>query len=124
MSEESSVSEAMRQQARDYLEANPELASLEILTPDANGILRAKRIPRAEVETLFGSGLTAPGTTGLCDGSFSQDLNARWCSTCSNPTHNFGAGAVVQAQFWYRDPGNTSNQTTSLSDAIEFTMSP
>jgi len=30
----------------------------------------------------------------------------------------------LQAQLWYRDPFNTSNQTTSLSDAIEFCVSP
>jgi hypothetical protein len=28
----------------------------------------------------------------------------------------------VQAQLWYRDPLSTSNQTTSLSDAIEFVV--
>ena len=33
-------------------------------------------------------------------------------------------GAPVQAQLWYRDPLNTSNQTTSLSDAIEFPVCP
>ena len=65
--------------------------------------------------------LTGSGTSGLCDGSFAQDLNARWTA---KPTHNPGAGAVVQAQLWYRDPFNTSNQTTSLSDAIEFTVQP
>ena len=61
------------------------------------------------------------GTLGGCDGAFSQDLNARWQA---KPAHNPGAGAVVQAQFWYRDPQNTSNQTTSLSDAIQFTVQP
>jgi hypothetical protein len=30
----------------------------------------------------------------------------------------------VQAQLWYRDPGSTSNQTTSLSDATEFSVGP
>jgi hypothetical protein len=30
----------------------------------------------------------------------------------------------MQGQLWYRDPLNTSNQTTSLSDAIEFTFCP
>jgi hypothetical protein len=29
-----------------------------------------------------------------------------------------------QAQLWYRDPLSTSNQTTSLSDAIEFVLDP
>ena len=65
--------------------------------------------------------LTGTGTPGLCDGAFSQDFNARWTA---KPNQNPGAGAVVQAQLWYRDPANTSNQTTSLSNAIEFTVCP
>jgi hypothetical protein len=68
--------------------------------------------------------LTGVGTSGQCDGSFSQDLNALWCPTCPNPAKNPGSGTVVQAQTWYRDPFNTSNQTTSLSDAVEFTVMP
>jgi Tol biopolymer transport system component len=68
--------------------------------------------------------LTGSGTTGLCDGSFSQDLNAMWCPTCPKPGKNPGAGALVQAQLWYRDPLSTSNQTTSLSNAIEFVTAP
>ena len=62
------------------------------------------------------------GTSGNCDGGFSLDLNALWCSTCPKPTANPGLAAVVQAQLWYRDPLNTSNQTTSLSDALEFVV--
>ena len=65
--------------------------------------------------------LTGIGTHGLCDGSFSQDLNALWTA---KPAKNPGAGALVQAQLWYRDPKSTSNQTTSLSDAIEFLVGP
>lgn len=68
--------------------------------------------------------LAGTGTTGNCDGTFTQDLNARWCPTCPKPSHNPGAGAVMQAQLWYRDPMNTSNQTTSLSNAVEFTFCP
>ena len=60
------------------------------------------------------------GTIGLCDGTFSLDLNALWCPSCPKPAKNPGAGAMVQAQLWYRDPLSTSNQTTSLSDAVEF----
>ncbi len=73
---------------------------------------------------MRGGLLTGTGTPGLCDGAFTQDLNARWCLTCPRPSHNPGAGATVQAQLWYRDPFNTSNQTTSLSDAIEFVIAP
>jgi hypothetical protein len=68
--------------------------------------------------------LSGSGTAGACDGAFTQDLNALWCSSCPKPSKNPGAGAVVQAQLWYRDPLSSSNQTTSLSDAIEFTVQP
>jgi hypothetical protein len=68
--------------------------------------------------------LAGRGTNGTCDGTVSQDLNARWCPTCPKPNHNPGAGALVQAQLWYRDPLNTSNRTTSLSDAIELCVQP
>ena len=68
--------------------------------------------------------LLGSGTSGQCDGAFVQDLNALWCPSCPKPGKNPGAGALVQAQLWYRDPQNTSNQTTSLSNAIEFPMAP
>jgi hypothetical protein len=65
--------------------------------------------------------LTGTGTSGACDGVFVLDLCARWAA---KPGHNPGAGALMQAQLWYRDPFNTSNQSTSLSDAIEFSVCP
>ena len=65
--------------------------------------------------------LAGTGTNGACDGSFAQDMNALWQA---KPAKNPGAGALVQAQLWYRDPLNTSNQTTSLSDALEFAVAP
>ena len=68
-----------------------------------------------------GGPLPGIGSAGSCDGAFSQDLNARWTQ---KPHQNPGAAAVVQAQTWYRDPLSTSNRTTSLSDAIEFQVSP
>jgi hypothetical protein len=68
--------------------------------------------------------LAASGTAGVCDGAFTQDLNALWCPSCPKPLKNPGAGATVQAQLWYRDPLNTSNQTTSLSDATELVVGP
>jgi len=74
---------------------------------------------------LRGGRLTAVGSTlGACDGFLVQDLNARWCPTCPAPAHNPGAGAVMQAQLWYRDPLNTSFGTSSMSDAVEFTVGP
>lgn len=65
--------------------------------------------------------LPGNGTVGVCDGTKSQDLNARWTV---KPAKNPGAGAVVQVQLWYRDPFSTSNQATAFSDAMEFTVCP
>lgn len=65
--------------------------------------------------------LVGSGTTGQCDGAFSQDLNARFQAKRSQ---NPGAGAVCQAQLWYLDPLNTSNRGSSLSNAIEFCVAP
>jgi len=68
--------------------------------------------------------MTGAGTIGACNGAFSLDLNARWCPSCPKPAHNPGAGSTVQIQLWYRDPFNTSNQTTSFSDALEAVVCP
>jgi hypothetical protein len=73
---------------------------------------------------IRGGLLALTGTTGQCDGAPSQDLNALWCATCPKPAKNPGAGATVQSQCWYRDPFSTSNQTTALSDGIEFVVCP
>ncbi len=68
--------------------------------------------------------MVGSGSPGNCDGTFVQDLNALWCPTCPKPQKSPGAGAIVQAQLWFRDPFNTSNQTTSLSNAVEFGVNP
>jgi hypothetical protein len=65
--------------------------------------------------------LNGTGTSGACDGAFSQDLTARWQA---KPASNPGAGATARLQLWCRDPNNTSNRTTSFSDAIEFCVVP
>jgi hypothetical protein len=61
------------------------------------------------------------GTDGNCDGSWSLDFNAY---VTAKPFKAPPAGTPTQMQLWYRDPQSTSNQTTSLSDAIEFSMAP
>jgi len=52
-------------EGRAYLNSHPEMGSLEVLTPDMNGILRAKRIPRDEVETFYTAGITGPASAPL-----------------------------------------------------------
>jgi hypothetical protein len=34
------------------------------------------------------------------------------------------AGEKVRMQAWFRDPASTSNQSTSLSDALSFVLCP
>ncbi len=48
-----------------FLDQYPETAMLEVLMPDMNGIVRCKRIPRQDCQTLFKSGLKAPVSTIL-----------------------------------------------------------
>ena len=64
------------------------------------------------------------GTAGACDGWARSDLNAFWCPTCPKGNNPPVPGTKMQIQFWYRDPSNTSNQSTSLSDAIEVDICP
>jgi hypothetical protein len=71
--------------------------------------------------TKRGGVMAGGGTNGGCDGTVAQDLNAMWTA---KPAKNPGAGATVNLQFWYRDPQNTSNRTTSFSDALEFGVCP
>ena len=88
--------------------------------PWGNGTSYQCVVPPVVRTPTFTAGV---GTIGACDGSFALDLNAFWCPTLpERPQKNPGAGAMVQAQLWYRDPRSTSNQTTSLSDAVEFVV--
>jgi len=75
-------------------------------------------VKRSAVQSSFGP---LAGTNGMCDGGFFQDLNARWAA---KPAQNPGAGAVVQAQAWFRDPGSANNVKTAFSNAIEFCVEP
>jgi hypothetical protein len=65
--------------------------------------------------------LSGTGMAGTCSGVLALDLNARWTA---QPAQRPAAGALIQVQLWYRDPASTSNQITSLSDAIEATVCP
>jgi hypothetical protein len=59
------------------------------------------------------------GTAGACNGSFQLDFNT-WMA--AHPAQSPAAGEQVSMQCWFRDPLNTSNQTTSLSDALSFVV--
>jgi len=61
----------------------------------------------------------AGGTAGSCNGAFALDFNA-WMA--ANPTKSPTAGDTVWMQAWFRDP--PAPKTTSLSDAIRFSVCP
>ena len=55
----------------------------------------------------------------LGDGGYLLDFNAL---ITAQPAKAPAVGATVQIQCWFRDPLSTANQTTSLSDALEFSL--
>jgi len=59
------------------------------------------------------------GAAGSCSGSYSFEFNA-WIAGGGDPA--LVAGAKVWSQYWSRDPASPS--TTSLTDALEFTIAP
>ena len=64
---------------------------------------------------------TSSGELGQCNGLTTLDLNALWGAM---PAKNPGGGAVIYAQYWYRDAQNSSGAGTSLSNAISIEVCP
>lgn len=77
---------------------------------------------RCVVPPVVRTGLNpGSGNPGLCDGSFALDFNA-WMA--AKPGKAPLAGQTALLQCWFRDPGNTSNQVTSFSDALRVSVCP
>lgn len=62
------------------------------------------------------------GTSGQCNGSLSEDWSAFVATTPGAIGAPFSGGETVQAQCWFRDPA--ASKSTSLSNAIEFSVCP
>ena len=58
MSEEVGI--ATLEELEVYLRQYPDVATLEVMSVDMNGMLRGKRMPRGELVQFFGEGVTAP----------------------------------------------------------------
>jgi hypothetical protein len=86
--------------------------------PWGNGTSYQCVVPPTIRTPTLGSG----GSAGACDGSFHRDMNAFWSG--APPSKQPAAGQQVWLQLWFRDPANTSSQTTSLSDALAITVAP
>jgi len=81
--------------------------------PFGGGILCIKT-PIRRTELQNGGGNVGPPD---CSGSFSYDMQAR-IQAGSDPM--LVPGAVVYAQFWYRDPPSASGMATT--DAVQFVI--
>ncbi len=66
--------------------------------------------------------LLSGGTFGACDGVLTQDWLAYLAAQPGALGQPFGAGVVVNAQAWFRDP--PAVKSTSLSNALEFVTLP
>jgi len=62
------------------------------------------------------------GTANACDGSYSIDLLNYLATRPTAIGNPLFAGEVFNAQLWFRDPPAPS--TSSLSNAVQFTMAP
>lgn len=113
-----------------FTSASPFLVTASQIVPQRIGLLFYGFGPRA---APFQAGVhcvlpPTPRTTaqssgpgGPCGGSYSLDMNA-WIQ--SEVDMRLVPGAVVCAQYWYRDPGEPAGFNTGLSDAIQFAIAP
>jgi glutamine synthetase len=74
MSEKADLSEAQA-----FLDANPEIRSVELLIADMNGVLRGKRIERDALLKIYSDGLCLPGSLFGADitGDTSESTESR-----------------------------------------------
>lgn len=54
-------------EAAPFLKDNPEVAAVDAILPDVNGIIRGKRIAAANLEKIYESGLQLPASTVILD---------------------------------------------------------
>lgn len=68
-----------RAELDSFMELNPDIAMLEVLMPDMNGIFRCKRIHRSEAPALFAGTLKCPATQSLVTtmGEYDHEVDPR-----------------------------------------------
>ncbi|MDR5867637.1 glutamine synthetase family protein [Halomonas koreensis] len=54
-------------EARDFLDRHPDIASVDLLISDLNGVLRGKRIPRDNLEKAYRDGVNLPASVFALD---------------------------------------------------------
>ncbi|WP_456267596.1 glutamine synthetase family protein [Kushneria sp. AK178] len=54
-------------EARQFLDAHPDITRIDVLISDLNGVLRGKRIPRASLEAAYTSGVNLPASIFALD---------------------------------------------------------
>ena len=61
------MSSSPADEARTFLDDHPEIDSIDLLIGDLNGVLRGKRIPRANLEKAFRDGVNLPASVFALD---------------------------------------------------------
>ena len=85
------------------------------------GGLHCVQLPTKRSEGQFSGSNGLPPPQNFCSGAYSYDFNAR---IQSGLFANLVPGAVVYAQWWYRDPQDPQGFGTGLSDAIAVGIAP
>lgn len=64
------------EELEQFLKRHPNTTMLEVMVPDINGILRGKRVPASEFQTLYKSGVNHPATLTLLNsmGEMLEDI--------------------------------------------------
>jgi len=62
------------------------------------------------------------GTTNVCNGSYSIDMNAYMANNAGSLGNPRFTGETFDGQFWYRDP--PAPKTTNLSDGLHWALKP
>ncbi len=116
---------AQQSELDDFLARHPDVAVIDAFVSDLSGILRGKRLSRADAKKLYGEGLLLPGTTFLLDVTGgSCDPGGRGFSD-GDPDHVLkpvpGALAPIP---WASRPSGQVLMTTFEPDGSRFVADP
>ena len=88
-----------------FLLDHPGLQAVEVLIPDANGVLRGKRLAASAIGKIFSDGMRLPGSTYLLDIEGQNCLNLSYGSKDGDPDFAvLGDAATLMSMPWADRP--------------------
>ena len=89
------------EEIQSFLDANPDITGIDMLIPDANGILRGKRIGRESAHKFAKDGVRIPYSTYLLDTTGQNCLTLPYGSQDGDPDHAcFGISGTLSRVPW------------------------